>query len=123
MQSQCPPDVTTVFVFADRTINLPLTVPLCIACRFIGTMGDRIQFSDGIWRDMGGAELTNGSFNGNVTLSSTSDTTAITLTYPEAVIEVGDMIRCVSASIGRLHVITIGGFSKQLILEIIIIIL
>lgn len=112
MQSQCPAGVTSLFIFTDRPINLPLTSPLCLACRFVNTMtGMNFQFGDGIWTN-GGAELTNGSFNGNVTLTNTDDTMAITFNYPAAVIAVGNQLRCRSPSINRQYIITVGALSK-----------
>lgn len=114
-QAQCPVNVTSIFIISDRTINVPLTVPLCLACRFLNNMGDRIAFNDGTWaRGMGAGSvtLTNGSFNGNITLSSTSDTTFITLTFPGAVVNVGDVLVCSSVQANAQNILTIGAFSN-----------
>lgn len=113
VHAQCPPNVTSVFIFNDRPINLPLTTPFCLACRFVNTMtGMNFQFNDGIWTNEG-ATLTNGGFNGNVTLTSTDDTMAITLTYPATVISVGNQLRCSSVSVNRQHIITVGAYGES----------
>lgn len=82
--AQCPPDVTRILIFNDLSINLPLTTPFCLACRFVNTntVGN-FQFSDGEWTNINeGGMLTNGNFNGNVTLTNTDNTMDITFIYP-----------------------------------------
>uniref|UniRef100_A0A1X7SWE0 Ig-like domain-containing protein n=1 Tax=Amphimedon queenslandica TaxID=400682 RepID=A0A1X7SWE0_AMPQE len=108
-QAQCPPDVVSVFILNDRTIHVPLTEPLCLQCRFLDKQGNFFTFSDGVWRK-GSTVLNDGDFNGNVNLSSTSDTMRMTLEYPDDLVNVDDTITCSSSSTGQQNIITFGDF-------------
>ena len=112
--AQCPPNITSIFFVRDRTINVPLTEPVCLACRFFGDGGDLITFSDGVWRKGSnpGTVLNDGDFNGNVSISSTSNTIFLTLGYPDAVVDAGDTLTCSSSTASQQNIITIGDFSK-----------
>ena len=114
VQSQCPPNVTAVFFVRDRPINVPLFEPVCLGCRFFGGGGDLVTFSDGVWRKGSnpGTVLNDGDFNGNVSISSTSNTNFLTMNYPDAVVDVGDTLTCSSASVGEQNIITVGDFGK-----------
>ena len=107
----CPANVTSIFTINDRTINVPLTKPLCIQCRFFSNQGNFISFSDGVWRK-GSTVLNNGEYSGNVLISSTSDTLFLTLVHPDTVVDVGDTLTCSSSSAGQQSIITIGTFSE-----------
>ncbi|XP_011408122.1 PREDICTED: carcinoembryonic antigen-related cell adhesion molecule 1-like [Amphimedon queenslandica] len=107
--AQCPPDVISVFILSDRTIHVPLTEPLCLQCSFFTNQGNFFTFSDGVWRK-GSTVLNDGDFNGNVNLSSTSDTMRMTLEYPDDVVNVGDTITCSSSTAGQQSIITFGDF-------------
>ena len=87
-----------------------MTVPVCLQCRFFGNQ-NFISFSDGMWMK-GSTVLNNGDFSGNVNITSTSDTTILTLNYPDAVVNVGDTLTCSSPSAGKHNIITIGAFGK-----------
>ncbi|XP_019849593.1 PREDICTED: uncharacterized protein LOC109580630 [Amphimedon queenslandica] len=107
----CPAMVTSIFILNDRTINVPLTEPVCIGCRFIDFQsGDLISFSDGVWRK-GSTVLSDGDFSGNVIISSTSNTLFLTLVHPATVVDVGDTLTCSSSSAGQNSIITIGAFN------------
>ena len=114
MWAQCPPNVTSVFFIRDATINVPLTVPVCLGCRFFGGGGDLVTFSDGVWRKGSnpGTVLNDGDFNGNVSVSSTSNTLFLTLNYSDVVVDVGDTVTCSSSTANQQNVITVGDFSK-----------
>uniref|UniRef100_A0A1X7TQW3 Ig-like domain-containing protein n=1 Tax=Amphimedon queenslandica TaxID=400682 RepID=A0A1X7TQW3_AMPQE len=106
----CPAMVTSIFILNDRTINVPLTEPLCIQCRFINTQsGEFIPFSDGVWRK-GSIVLNDGDFSGNVIISSASNALFLTLVHPATVVDVGNTLTCSSSSAGQQSVITIGAF-------------
>ena len=107
----CPANVISIFIANDRIINVPLTEPVCIRCRFFSNQGDFISFSDGIWRK-GSTVLNDGDFSGNVIISSTSNTLFLTLVYPATVVDVGDTLTCSSISADQQSVITIGAFSE-----------
>ncbi|XP_019852382.1 PREDICTED: chitinase-like protein PB1E7.04c isoform X2 [Amphimedon queenslandica] len=107
--AQCAPDVISVFILNDRTIHVPLTEPLCLQCRFFTNQGNYFTFSDGVWRK-GSTVLNDGDFNGNVNLSSTSDTIFLSLEYPDDVVNVGDTITCSSSTAGQQSIITFGDF-------------
>ena len=111
-QAQCPANVNPIFTINDREINVPLTEPVCLQCAFFSNQGMRISFSDGMWRKGTNTVLNNGSFSGNVVITSTSDTTILTLNYPDAVVDVGDTLTCSSSSAGQQSIITIGAFGK-----------
>uniref|UniRef100_A0A1X7TQH6 Ig-like domain-containing protein n=1 Tax=Amphimedon queenslandica TaxID=400682 RepID=A0A1X7TQH6_AMPQE len=107
----CPANVISLFILNDRTINVPLTEPVCIGCRFIDFQsGDLIPFSDGVWRK-GSTALSDGDFSGNVIISSTSNTLFLTLVHPATVVDVGDTLTCSSSSASQSHIITIGAFN------------
>ena len=114
VQSQCPPNITRLFFIRDLTINVPLFEPVCLGCRFFDNQGDRVTFSDGEWRKGSnpGTVLNDGDFNGNVSISSTSDTLFLTMSYPDAVVDVGDTLTCSSSSANQQNIVTIGEFSK-----------
>ena len=114
MWAQCPPNVATIFFVRDITINVPLTEPVCLACRFFSGLGDLVTFSDGVWRKGSnpGTVLNDGDFNGNVSVSSTSNTLFLTLNYSDAVVDVGDTVTCSSSTANQQNVITVGDFSK-----------
>ena len=105
--AQCPPNVTSVFIINDRTIHVPLAEPLCIACRFFTSQGSSVTFSDGVWRK-GSTVLNHGDFNGNVNLSSTSNTMYMSLEHPDALVNFGDTMTCLSSTAGQQSVITFG---------------
>ena len=111
-QAQCPPDAISVFIVNDRTIHVPLTEPLCLYCRFFDNEGNSLPFSDGVWRKGSSTVLNDGDFNGNVNLSSTSNTMYMTLEYPDDVVNVGDTITCSSSTAGQQSIITFGDFGK-----------
>ena len=115
--AQCPPDVISVFIINDRTIHVPLTEPLCIACRFFTNQGNSLTFSDGVWRK-GSTVLNDGDFNGNVNLSSTSNTMYMSLEYPDDLVNVGDTITCSSSTADQQSVITFGDFGEFNILPV-----
>ena len=114
MWAQCPPNVTRFFFVRDVTINVPLTVPVCLGCRFFGGGGDLVTFSDGVWRKGSnpGTVLNDGDFNGNVSISSTSNTLFLTMNYPDAVVDVGDTLTCSSSTANQQNIVTVGDFSK-----------
>uniref|UniRef100_A0A1X7U6N7 Ig-like domain-containing protein n=1 Tax=Amphimedon queenslandica TaxID=400682 RepID=A0A1X7U6N7_AMPQE len=107
--AQCPPDVISVFIVNDRTIHVPLTEPLCLACRFFTNQGNFLTFSDGVWMKES-AVLSDEDFNGNVNLSSTSDTMFMSLEYPDDLVNVDDTITCSSSTAGQQNIITFGDF-------------
>uniref|UniRef100_A0A1X7U7J9 Uncharacterized protein n=1 Tax=Amphimedon queenslandica TaxID=400682 RepID=A0A1X7U7J9_AMPQE len=107
--AQCPPDVVSFFILNDRTIHVPLTEPLCLQCRFFTNEGNFFTFSDGVWRK-GSTVLNDRDFNGNVNLSSTSDTMRMTLEYPDDLVNVGDTITCSSSTAGQQSRITFGNY-------------
>ena len=113
-QAQCPPNVTSVFFVRDITINVPLTEPVCLGCRFFGGGGDLVTFSDGVWRKGSnpGTVLNDGNFNGNVSISSTSNTIFLTMNYPDAVVDVDDTLTCSSSTTNQQNIVTVGDFSK-----------
>uniref|UniRef100_A0A1X7UZE6 Ig-like domain-containing protein n=1 Tax=Amphimedon queenslandica TaxID=400682 RepID=A0A1X7UZE6_AMPQE len=107
-QAQCPPNVTSVFILNDRTINVPLTEPLCLQCRFLDIQtGNFLTFSDGVWRK--GSDVLND--DGNIDISSTSNPSTIILfmTNPDAVVNVNDALTCASPSTSQ-HIVTLGPF-------------
>uniref|UniRef100_A0A1X7SIS3 Uncharacterized protein n=1 Tax=Amphimedon queenslandica TaxID=400682 RepID=A0A1X7SIS3_AMPQE len=106
----CPANATSILVLNDGTINVPLTKPVCIRCRFISNQGDFISFSDGVWRK-GSTVLSDGDFSGNVIISNTSNTLFLTLVHPATVVDVGDTLTCSSFSADQQSVITIGAFN------------
>ncbi|XP_019852987.1 PREDICTED: Down syndrome cell adhesion molecule homolog [Amphimedon queenslandica] len=110
-EGQCPANTTSIFVIAPRTINVPLTEPACLGCRFLNNQGDRITFSDGMWSRGGTLTLNDGDFNGNVSISTTSDTIYLTLNYPDDVVSVGDTLVCSSTQAGSQNTVTIGAFN------------
>ena len=112
--AQCPPNTTLIFFVRDITINVPLTEPVCLGCRFFDTGGNFFTFSDGVWRKGSdpGTVLNDSDFNGNVSISSTSNTIFLTLGYPDAVVDVGDTLTCSSSTANQQHVVTIGEFGK-----------
>ena len=114
VQSQCPPNITFFFFVRDITINVPLFEPVCLACRFFGTGGDLVTFSDGIWRKGSnpGTVLNDGNFSGNVSISTTSNTIFLTMNYPDAVVDVGDTLTCSSSTANQQNIVTVGDFSK-----------
>ena len=114
VQSQCPPNITSVFFVRDITINVPLFEPVCLACRFFGGGGDLVTFSDGVWRKGSnpGTVLKDGNFSGNVSISSTSNTNFLTMNYPDAVVDVGDTLTCSSSTANQQNIVTVGDFSK-----------
>ena len=114
VQSQCPPNVTFFFFVRDITINVPLFEPVCLACRFFGTGGELVTFSDGIWRKGSnpGSVLNDGNFNGNVSISTTSNTIFLTMNYPDVVVDVGDTLTCSSSTANQQNIVTVGEFSK-----------
>lgn len=69
-----------------------------------------------MWSKGGSLTLTDGDFNGNVSISSTSDTIFLTLNYPDAVVNVGDTLVCSSTQANGQNTVTVGLFSKLLIL-------
>ena len=102
---ECPNGSTTQLFVGDGSIPLPMTVPACITCDFSGT--GLVNPTDFIWSrnpNSDNTPLTNGSFGGNVLI--TSDTHTLILVDPAAVVSVNDIIRCDSASNGQ-HLITI----------------
>ena len=112
VQSQCPPNITTVFFIRDITITVPLSEPVCLACRFFDNKGNPVMISDGMWRKGSnpGTVLNDGDFNGNVSISSTSNTIFLTMNYPGAVVDVGNTLTCSSANLQ--NIVTVGDFSK-----------
>lgn len=95
---------------------MPLTDPVCLGCRFFDTgTGNLVTFSDGVWRKGSnpGIDLNDGHFNGDVSISSTSNTVFLIMEYPDAVVDVGDTLTCSSLTASQQSVITIGKFSKQ----------
>ena len=58
--------------------------------------------------------LNDGDFNGNVSISATSDTMYLTLNYPDDVVSVGDTLECSSAQAGQQYIIAIAPFCKQI---------
>ncbi|XP_019858253.1 PREDICTED: protein sidekick-2-like [Amphimedon queenslandica] len=105
----CPANISFLFVIRDLTINVPLTEPVCIRCRFFSNQGVFISFSDGIWRK-GSTVLSDGDFSGNVIISSTSTTLFLTLVHPATVVDVGDTLTCSSSSADQNSIVTIGAF-------------
>ena len=76
----------------------------------------RIFFSDGVWtkgQGAGSITLINGSFDGNISLTDTSDTTILILMYPDDVLDVGDSVECSSSQANGQHIVTFGPFSKS----------
>lgn len=112
--AQCPPNITSIFLVRDITINVRLTEPVCLGCRFFSGGGDLITFSDGVWRKGSepGTVLNDGDFNGNVSISSTSNTIFLTLEYPDAVVDAGDTLTCSSLTANQQNIIIIGEFGK-----------
>ena len=121
-QAQCPPDVISVFTINDRTIHVPLTEPLCISCRFFTNQGNSFTFSDGVW-SKGSTVLNDGDFNGNVNISSTSNTMYMSLEYPDDLVNVGDTITCLSSTVGQQSIITFGDFGKLKLMDSFILLL
>ncbi|XP_019855891.1 PREDICTED: uncharacterized protein LOC109584557 [Amphimedon queenslandica] len=115
--AQCPPDVVSFFILNDRTIHVPLTEPLCLQCRFFTNEGNFFTFSDGVWRK-GSTVLNDRDFNGNVNLSSTSDTMRMTLEYPDDLVNVGDTITCSSSTAGQQSRITFGNYGELSIIAL-----
>ena len=68
--------------------------------------------SDTVW-SLNGNTLTNGSMNGQVIIDPVNENTLIILN-PDNILNVGDNLRCTSASIPGEHIITISMFSKSL---------
>lgn len=68
-----------------------------------------------MWSRGGTLTLSDGDFNGNVSISTTSDTIYLTLNYPDDVVSVGDTLVCSSTQAGSQNTVTIGAFSKQII--------
>ena len=114
MWAQCPPNVTSNIFVRDITINVPLTEPFCLGCRFFGGGGDLVTFSDGVWRKGSnpGTVLNDGDFNGNVSISSTSNTVFLIMEYPDDVVDVGDTLTCSSSTANQQNIVTVGDFSK-----------
>ena len=112
--AQCPPNATTIFFVRDVTINVPLTEPVCLGCRFFGGGGNLVTFSDGVWRKGSnpGTVLNDGDYNGNVSISTTSNTLFLTMNYPNAVVNVGDTLTCSSSTAGQQNIVTVGDFGK-----------
>ena len=119
--AQCPPNITSIFFVRDITINWPLFEPVCLGCRFFSGGGDLITFSDGVWRKGSnpGTVLNDGDFNGNVSISSTSNTIFLTLGYPDAVVDVGDTLTCSSSTANQQNIITVGEFGKLTCLTVV----
>ena len=114
MWAQCPPDVTSNFFVRDVTIIVPLFKTVCLGCRFFSGGGDLATFSDGVWRKGSnpGTVLYDGDYNGNVSISSTSNTLFLTMNYPDAVVDVGDTLTCSSSTANQQNIVTVGEFSK-----------
>ena len=88
-----------------------MTVPACLTCNFFsgGALANPTDFTWSRNPNSDNTPLTNGSFGGNVLI--TSDTRTLILLDPTGVVSVLDIIRCDSASNGQ-HLITIQSFSK-----------
>lgn len=97
---------------------MPLTDPVCLGCRFFDTgTGNLVTFSDGVWRKGSnpGIDLNDGHFNGDVSISSTSNTVFLIMEYPDAVVDVGDTLTCSSltASRSRVSLLLVNSVSKK----------
>ena len=106
---QCPHnDIQRIIGDVSRAV--PLTSPLCFQCvYFVG--GSIVTPTDITW-SRGPSPfitLTNGSMNGNVLIDPNTD--ILILPNPINVINVGNTLRCNSATQGQ-HLITITQFSK-----------
>ena len=108
---ECPNGSTTQLFVGEGSIPLPMIVPACITCDFFSGTG-LVNPTDFTWSrnpNSDNTPLTNGSFGGNVLI--TSDTRTLILIDPAAIVSVNDIIRCDSASNGQ-HLITIQSFGK-----------
>ena len=114
---ECPNGSTTQLFVGDGSIPLPMIVPACITCDFFSG-GALVNPTDFTWSrnpNKDNTPLTNGSFGGNVLI--TSDTRTLILVDPASVVSVNDIIRCDSASnpgpnAQDQHLITIQSFGK-----------
>ena len=97
-------------ITSDGSRAVPLTSPLCFRCLYL-VGGNVVTPTDITW-SRGPSPfitLTNGSMNGNVLIDPNTD--ILILPNPIDVINVGNTLRCNSASQGQ-HEITITQFSK-----------